>query len=37
MNLVEEILKDHRKKQKDKIVNYVGNDPKRFYPEATMW
>lgn len=30
MNLVEEILKDHSKKQKDKIVNYVGDDPKRF-------
>jgi len=30
MNLVEEIHKDHSKKQKDKMVNYVGNDPKRF-------
>jgi hypothetical protein len=30
MNLVGEILKEHNKKQKDKIVNYVGNDPKRF-------
>ena len=30
MNLVEEILREHSKKQKDKIVNYVGNDPKRF-------
>jgi hypothetical protein len=30
MNLVEEILKEHSKKQKDKIVNYVDNDPKRF-------
>jgi len=30
MNLVEEILKVHSKKQKDKIVSYVGNDRKRF-------
>lgn len=30
MNLVEEILKEHSKKQKDKIVNYVGNNPDRF-------
>lgn len=30
MNLAEEILKEHSRKQKDKIVNYVGNDPKRF-------
>lgn len=30
MNLVEEILKEYTKKQKDKIVNYVGHDPKRF-------
>lgn len=30
MNLVEEILKEHSKKQKDKLVNYVDNDPKRF-------
>lgn len=30
MNLVKEILKEHSKVQKDKIVNYVNNDPKRF-------
>jgi len=30
MNLVDEILKEHSKKQKDKIVSYVGNDRKRF-------
>jgi hypothetical protein len=30
MNLVEEILKEHSKKQKDKIVSYVGHDHKRF-------
>lgn len=30
MNLVEEILREHSKKQKDKIVSYVGHDPKRF-------
>jgi len=30
MNLVEEILKEHSRKQKDKIVNYVANDPARF-------
>ena len=30
MNLVVEILKEHSKKQKDKIVEYVGNNPKRF-------
>ena len=30
MNLVKEILKEHSKKQKDKIVSYIGHDPKRF-------
>lgn len=30
MNLVEEIHKEYTKNQKDKIVNYVGHDPKRF-------
>ncbi len=30
MNLVEEILKEHSKKQKDKIVGYVGKSPARF-------
>ena len=30
MNLVEEILQEHTKKQKDKIVNYIGHDPKKF-------
>jgi hypothetical protein len=30
MNLVEEILREHTKKQKDKIVSYVGHNPKRF-------
>lgn len=30
MNLINEILKEHSKSQKDKIVNYVNNDPKRF-------
>lgn len=30
MNLIKEILKEHSKSQKDKIVNYVNNDPKRF-------
>jgi len=30
MNLVEEILREHTKKQKDKIVRYVGHNPKRF-------
>ena len=30
MNLIKEILKKHSKSQKDKIVNYVNNDPKRF-------
>ena len=30
MNLAEEILKEHSKKQKDKIVTYVGNNPDRF-------
>ena len=30
MNLIVEILKEHSKNQKDKIVTYVGNDPKRF-------
>ena len=36
---VNEILKEHSKSQKDKIVNYVNNDPKRFadrYPEAML-
>jgi hypothetical protein len=30
MNLVEAILKEHSKRQKDKIVAYVGKNPKRF-------
>ncbi|HEY5823305.1 MAG TPA: hypothetical protein VIT44_03005 [Cyclobacteriaceae bacterium] len=30
MNLVDLILKEHSKAQKDKIVRYVGNDAKRF-------
>jgi hypothetical protein len=30
MSLINEILKEHSKSQKDKIVNYVNNDPKRF-------
>lgn len=30
MNLAKEILKEHSKKQKNKIVNHVGDDPKRF-------
>ncbi len=30
MNLVKEILTEHSKKQKDKIVSYIGHDPKRF-------
>jgi hypothetical protein len=30
MNLSEEILKEHSKKQCDKIVNWVGNDKKKF-------
>ena len=30
MNLREEILKEHSKKQRDKIIDWVGNDGKRF-------
>lgn len=30
MNWSKEILKEHSKKQCDKIVSYVGNDPERF-------
>lgn len=30
MNWSKEILKEHSRKQCDKIVNYVGNDPERF-------
>jgi hypothetical protein len=30
MNLVDFLLKEHSKIQKDKVVTYVGNDPKRF-------
>ena len=30
MNLKEEILKEHSKKQCDAIVKYIGNDKKRF-------
>jgi hypothetical protein len=30
MNLTSQILKEHSKKQKDQIVDHVGNDPKRF-------
>jgi len=30
MNWSKEILKEHSKKQRDKIVSYVGNDPERF-------
>jgi hypothetical protein len=30
MNLIQVILKEHSKKQKDKIVSYVGKNPKRF-------
>jgi hypothetical protein len=30
MNLREEILKEHSKKQRDKIIRWVGNDQKKF-------
>lgn len=30
MNLVDLLLKEHSKEQKDKVVRYVGNDAKRF-------
>ncbi len=30
MNLVETIKKEHSSAQRDKIVNYVGSNPKRF-------
>lgn len=30
MKLVESILKEHSKRQTDKIVRYIGKDPKRF-------
>ena len=30
MNLAERILQEHSKKQKNRIVSYVGHDPKRF-------
>ena len=30
MNLVDAILKEHSKTQRDKIVKYIGKDPKRF-------
>jgi len=30
MNLVETLLKEHSKKQRDKVFSYIGKDPKRF-------
>jgi hypothetical protein len=30
MNLRQQILKEHSKRNTDKIVSYIGNDPERF-------